>query len=429
MKKIIQFKLKILSKIIVRRYKPQIVGITGSVGKTSTKEAIYTVLRAKYNTRKSFKNYNNELGVPLTIIGEEAQGRSIPGWIRVFLKAVGLIIFKKKDYPRVLVLEMGVDKPGDMDYLSDIVTCDIGVVTAIGTSHLQFFKSTKKIQKEKGVLIERLNRKGWAVLNYDDEKVRELADKSYARVLNYGFKDDADIKAQNIFFNFEKEEGVMSLQGISFKMNYSGSVVPVRLPNVLGYSVIYSALAAAAVGVAFDMNLVEISKALKDYQSPPGRMKLVDGVKNTMIIDDTYNSSPQSCHIALDFLDKIPAGSGGRKFAVLGDMLELGRYTEEAHKEVGKRVASSSVDKLIVVGERARDIAHGAQEAGMAKENIFHFSHNREAGKFIEERLEEGDLILAKGSQGARMEKIVKEIMADPLQAKDLLVRQGAEWE
>jgi UDP-N-acetylmuramoyl-tripeptide--D-alanyl-D-alanine ligase len=110
-------------------------------------------------------------------------------------------------------------------------------------------------------------------------------------------------------------------------------------------------------------------------------------------------------------------------------MLELGRYTEEAHKEVGKRVASSSVNKLIVVGERARDIAHGAQEAGMAKENIFHFSHNREAGKFIEERLEEGDLILAKGSQGARMEKIVKEIMADPLQAKDLLVRQGAEWE
>lgn len=429
MKKIIQKKLKILAKLILVKYKPQVVGITGSVGKTSTKEAIYAVLRSKYRARRSLKNYNNELGVPLTIIGAEAPGRSMWKWTKILFKGLGLIIFKKKDYPRMLILEMGVDKPGDMEYLTDILTCNIGVVTAIGASHLQFFKSTKKTQKEKGVLIEKLDPKGWTILNYDDEKTKELVDKSYTKTLGFGFQDSADIKAQNIFFSFEDEEGRGSLQGISFKINYQGSVVPVRLPDVLGYSAIYSALAAAAVGVALDMNLVEISKALVDFRPPPGRMKLIEGVKHTMIIDDTYNSSPQACYIALDFLDKVPLVEGARKFAVLGDMLELGRYTEEAHREVGARVADSSVDRLVVVGERARDIAAGARKAGMKKENIFHFSHNQEAGKFLEERLEEGDLVLAKGSQGSRMEKIVKEIMADPLQAKELLVRQGEGWE
>ncbi len=429
MKKIIQFKLKILSKIILAKYKPKIIGITGSVGKTSTKEAVYTVLQSKYKTRRSQKNYNNELGVPLTIIGDEARGKSIKGWIKVFLKGLGLIIFTKKDYPEILVLEMGVDKPGDMEYLADIVKCDIGVVTAIGASHLQFFKSTKRIQKEKGVLIERVKRKGWAILNYDDDKTRELSEESYAKVLSYGFLDEADVGAQNIFFNFEKDKNSSSLPGINFKINYKGSVVPVRLSNVLGYSVIYSALAAAAVGIAFDMNLVEVSNALKDFQSPPGRMKLIDGIKDTIIIDDTYNSSPQACNIALDFLDRVSVNNKAKKFAVLGDMFELGRYTEKAHREVGARVAGLSVDKLVVVGERARDIANGARKAGMKKEDIFHFSYNLEAGKFIQERLSKGDLVLIKGSQGTRMEKTVKEIMADPLSAKHLLVRQGKGWE
>lgn len=429
MKKIIEKKLKILAKMILAKYKPVVVGITGSVGKTTTKEAVYSVLSYKYRAERSFKNYNNELGVPLTIIGAEAPGKSIGGWLKVFFKASRLLMVKRKDYPEMLILEMGVDKPGDMKYLTDIVKCDAGVVTTIGSSHLEFFDSEEKIRKEKGILIEKLNKKGHAILNYDDKQVRELKHKSYAKVLTYGFDEKADIKAQNILFNFESDKKAVDLRGISFKLNYMGSVVPVRIPNVLGYSVIYSALAAASTGLSFGMNLVDISKALERFEAPTGRMKLVKGVKNTMIIDDTYNSSPQSTKAALDFIKQVPITSGSRKFAVLGDMLELGKYTEEGHREVGKYLVKAGVNKLVAVGERSRDIIHGACQAGMNKNNIYHFSDNETAGKFVQERIKKGDLIFIKGSQGARMEKVVKEIMAEPLRAPELLVRQGGGWE
>ena len=429
MKKLVQKKLKILAKMILAKYGPTVVGITGSVGKTSAKEAVSTVLSSKYSVRRSRKNYNNELGVPLTIIGAEAPGRSLIGWCRVFLKVLRLLILKKKDYPEVLVLEMAVDKPGDMRYLTDIVKCDIGIVTAVGASHLEFFDSVSNIQKEKGVLIEELNRKGWAILNYDDEYTRALASKSQAKVLTYGFHEKADIKAQDVLFNFEADKKAADLAGLSFKLNYQGSVVPVRLPDVIGYTVIYSALAAASAGVSMGMNLVDISKALENFQSPAGRMKLLEGVKQTTIIDDSYNSSPQSSKAALDFIYQIPMSTRARKFAVLGDMLELGKYTEKGHREVGEYLVSSGINKLIVVGERARDIANGARQAGMNSNNIYEFSQTDEAGKFLQERIKEGDLIFVKGSQGARMERIVKEVMADPIRAEELLVRQGEKWE
>ena len=429
MKNIIQKKLKLLAKMILAKYKPTVVGVTGSVGKTGTKEAVSAVLSSKYELRKSLKNYNNELGVPLTIIGAKAPGRSLIGWCRVFLKAVGLLLIKRKDYPEVLVLEMAVDKPGDMKYLTDTVKCDVGVVTAVDVAHLEFFNSLNNIQKEKGVLIEELKRKGWAVLNYDDERSRELTKKSAAKVMTYGFHEKADIKAQNVLFNFESDKKATDLRGLSFKLNYQGSVVPVRLPDVIGYPVVYSALAAVAVGLSFDMNLVDISGALKDFEAPAGRMRLLSGNKDTTIIDDSYNSSPRSAKAALDFVKKVPMTSGARKFAVLGDMLELGNYTEEGHKEVGRYLVKSGINKLIVVGERARNIANGAKEAGMNSNNIYEFSDNESAGKFVQERIKKGDLIFVKGSQGARMEQISKEIMADPLRAEELLVRQGEGWE
>lgn len=429
MEKIIQRKLKILSKMVLAKYKPLVVGVTGSVGKTTAKEAIYTVLSHKYNVRRSLKNYNNELGVPLTILGAEAQGRSLAGWIKVFLKALILVLIRKRDYPEVLVLEMAVDKPGDMDYLTDIVKCDAGVVTAIGPSHLEFFGSVDKIEKEKGILIKELNRKGWAILNYDDNRVKRMRDRSYAKVLTFGLDGKAEVRAQNILFNFDDRKKASELQGIRFKLSYKGATVPVRIPDVIGYSVVYSALAAASVGLSLDMNLVDISKSLKGFVAPSGRMKVVNGIKGTVIIDDSYNSSPQSTRAALDVVKKIPVPSGARKFAVLGDMLELGRYTEEGHREVGKYAVSSGINKLVVVGERCRDVVRGASEAGMNKNNIYHFSDNDSAGRFVQERIKKGDLILVKGSQGARMEKIVKEIMAEPDKAGEFLVRQGREWE
>jgi len=427
MKKIVELILKVLAKAILAKYKPEIVGITGSVGKTSTKEAVYAVLGSKFNVRRNIKNYNNEIGLPLTIIGAESVGRSVIGWLTVFLKGLKLIIFTDGKYPKILVLEMGVDKPGDMAYLNSIVKCKLGIATAIGLVHVENFGTIEKLYKEKTGLIKSIDNSGWSILNYDDEKVRAMKSVSKAKVITYGLSEEADMRAREIRFNFldqNKEE----LRGISFKISYKGSTVPVLLLNVLGVSAVYSALAAAAVGISYNMDLADISQALLKYKPPKGRMNLIKGIKRTIIIDDSYNAEPKSAIAALGALKMLPIAEGRRKFAVLGDMLELGSYSEAGHREVGKYAVKCSINKLILVGERARDIGHGAGEAGMKRDDIFHFDNSDAAGKFIQDRIKEGDLILIKGSQGMRMEKIVKEVMADPLRAKELIVRQDESW-
>lgn len=426
MKKIIEKILKIFAQAIIEKYKPLVIGITGSIGKTSTKEAVFTVLSGKNNVRRNIKNYNNEIGVPLTIIGAEAQGRSILGWLNVFFKAVSLLIMKNKNYPEVLILEMGVDHPGDIDYLTEIVKCQIGIVTFIGTAHLEYFNTVEKIQKEKGRLIESLNRDGYAILNYDNEKAREIKNISKVKTLTYGFDAKADIRAQEVISSFDKNN---ILQGTSFKLSYRGSSVPVFLPGILGNNAVYFSLAGAAVGIIQGMNLIDISQALRNYKSPRGRMNLMAGIKNTLIIDDTYNSSPAAAVAALGILKEIPAADDKRKIAVLGDMLELGGYSEEGHQDVGKYLAKMKIDKLITVGEYSRDIDRGAKEAGMNEDAIFHFADVSSAGRFLQEIMEEGDLVLIKGSQGMRMEKIVKEVMAEPEKASELLVRQDVGWQ
>jgi len=427
MKKILQLQLKMLSRMIIKRYQPVVVGITGSIGKTSTKDAINKVLKEKLRVRTTFKNYNNEIGLPLTIIGLESPGKNIFGWLGIFLHAFKLVIIKDKSYPQVLVLEMGVDRPGDMEYLTDIVPVNVGVVTAVSYSHLEYFGTVHNIQKEKQVLIEKLDPKGLAVLNFDNEYSKDMSDVSKARVLSYGLKEGANLQAQDIVYNFTKEG--YDLSGINFKLNYNGSIVPVNMKNVMAETAIYAALAAAAVAIYFDFNLVEISRALSDFSLPKGRINFLPGIKHTFIIDDTYNSSPEAALLAVDVLRRVKVDSAADKYAVLGDMLEIGSYTEEGHQLVGKKVAESGINHLIAVGEKARNFIHGAKEAGMEDDYIFYFDKPEEAGKFLQNRIKAGDVLLVKGSQGARMEKVVKELMAEPERAEELIVRQGKEWE
>ncbi|MDP2944183.1 MAG: Mur ligase family protein [bacterium] len=427
MRKILRIKLRILAKLVLKKYRPLIIGITGSLGKTSAKEAIFKVLKDRESVAMSHKNYNNEIGLPLAIIGVESAGRSLAGWLKIFLKAVGLILFKDEKYPRVLILEMGVDRPGDMAYLTAIAPPNIGVVTAISYSHLEYFGSLMNIKKEKQVLIENLDNKGLAILNYDNEAAREMAGASQAKVLTYGLKAGADLRAQDIVYNFTK--GNYELSGLNFKMNYQGSIVPVFMDNVLSETVLYAALAAAAVGLYFKMNLVEIAAALKDFSLPRGRMNILPGIKNTFIIDDTYNSSPESALSALDILSRVKIDSSASKYAVLGDMLEIGHYTVEGHQLVGTKAAGSGLDYLVAVGEKSRDVVRAALENGMSEDNVFHFDQAPEAGAFLQDRLKAGDIVLIKGSQGMRLEKTVQEIMAEPERAAELLVRQGEEWE
>ena len=449
-KSLLQYWLRILSKKILKKYKPDIVGITGSVGKTSSKEAIAMVLQNKFTVRPSVKNYNNEIGLPLAIIGvEKTPGKSILGWAMVFLKAKKLIFKRDKNYPEILVLEMGADKPGDIEYLTEFAPCKVGVLTFISHAHTEFFKTLKKIAQEKRIIISHLRQDGFAVLNFDNELVMQSAAITKAEVVTYGFKEGADLRATdvNVLKDLPDQMVVRAAgeqtsppaslgeaeragwpTGLNFKVLYKGSVVPVYLPGVMAKSAISAALSGLAVGTIFGVNLVEGAQALSKLEGLPGRMRLIPGIKNTLIIDDTYNSSPEAAKAAVETLAQVALKEGAERYAALGDMLELGAETENAHRELGFKVAELGIDNLITVGEAAKHIAESAKEAGLDEHRIASFADSREAGRFLQEKLKPGDAVLAKGSQGVRLEKLVKEIMAEPLLAEKLLVRQDKCW-
>ncbi len=423
MKKLLFKILKTLAKSVLKKYRPLVIGITGSVGKTSTKEAIYTVLRSNFKARENLKNYNNEVGVPLTILGSETGGRSIFKWFKVFTRGLSLIIKKDPDYPEMLILEMGADKKGDIEYLVKFVPCDIGVVTAVGEVHFEFFGSLENIIAEKRKIITHLKESHIAVLNADDRNVMGMRTLTKAKVITFGFSEEADFRATDVRLS-QKDDDV----GTSFKLHAQGNVLPVFLHNALGKGQVKAALTAIAVASALKVNLLETIEGLSKYKAPPGRTNLIKGIKNSLLIDDSYNSSPLSAKAALDILDEVQIEPGAKRIAVFGEMLELGSYTETGHQEVGQKAAEISVDMLVCVGEKTRDIIRGAVKSGLSEDKTFYFDNNHDAGVFVQNKIHPDDLILIKGSQGARMEQIVKELMAEPLKAGELLVRQDEEW-
>lgn len=431
---ILQKLLKIESKLILLKYKPKVVGITGSVGKTSTKEACACVLESKFRVRKTIGSYNNEIGVPLTIIGEKTAGKNIFGWAKILLKGIYLVLFRK-NFPEILILEMGVERPGDMDYLLDFIKPKVAIITSLPEIpvHLEFFSSVDELLAEKIKLIKSLRKDDTAILNYDDKRVRRAKSQTRAQLLTFGFDERADVRADSLIFNTEtclvEETFGQKKCGISYKLHFHENIVPVRLPYILGKQQVYASLAAAACGIAFGMNLVEISQNLKKFKSPPGRMNLIRGIKHTFIIDDSYNASPEATLAALDVLSKL--SPSGKKIAILGDMLELGPKTEEGHRKVGEKVANVC-DVLVCVGVASKFIADEAKRKGMDAAKIFEFEEGKaiEAAKFVQSKiLSQGDLILIKGSQRMRLEKATKELMAEPEKAKELLVRQEEGWQ
>ncbi|MDD2757975.1 MAG: UDP-N-acetylmuramoyl-tripeptide--D-alanyl-D-alanine ligase [Patescibacteria group bacterium] len=427
LKSLLQLILKLLAKAILKKYRPDVVGITGSIGKTSTKEAAVAVLRTRFNVRANVKNYNNEIGLPLTVIGvDKTPGRSIFGWLKVFGRALKLIGGKTENYPEILVLEMGSDKPGDIQYLVETAPCKVGVLTYIAPVHIEFFKTLKKIIQEKRVIVSHLTEEGFAVLNYDNDLVMQNA-KTKAEVVTFGFKDGADFQATDV--NIIPDPETNWPTGLNFKVNFRGNIVPVFLPGAMAEHLIPAALAGLAIGHIFGVNFVEAAGALRDLKPLAGHMCLIPGIKKTMLIDDSYNSSPEPTISALKTLKNIDIKADAERYAVLGDMLELGLETESAHRDIGRRVAELGVDVLVTVGEASKQTAQAAREAGMEEHRVVTFADSASAGKFLQDAIKEGDVVLIKGSQGVRMEKIVKELMAEPLRASELLVRQTGEWE
>ncbi len=424
---LLRYLLRRLARAVIDKYQPQIIGITGSVGKTTTKEAVLMVLAKKYRVRGNIKNYNNEIGLPLTILGLESPGRSIGGWLKVLFSAWRLIQKTDPSYPEFLVLEMGVDHPGDMDYLLSIVQPNIGIITAIGQAHLEFFGSQDNIAQEKGKLIVSLPAAGWAVLNADDQRARLMTGHNkQVQIITYGFGPQADVRATDLQFDYGQvgEKAIPSSVGLRFKLSYQAATVSVTLPGIISEAAVYSVLAAIAVGISQEIDLLTAIKALGDFHAPKGRLNILTGCQNAILLDDSYNASPTAVAAALDILGRWPAL---QRVAVLGDMLELGVDGPAEHRRIGQIVAQLPIGHLVLVGSLAEMIGQEARERGWAGQ-IDYFADSIAAADKIREIIPERAVVLLKGSQGSRIERITKALLLDPTAAASQLVRQDGSW-
>lgn len=425
-KKILVSILTLESKAILKKYRPFVIAVTGSVGKTSTKDAIYAMLRNSGGlVRKSEKSLNSDIGLPLTIIGVPNAWYSISGWIQNIIQGLHLILFRS-EYPDLLILEVGADHPGDIKEITKWLHPDIAVITKISDMpvHVEFFKSPEQVFKEKMALGQALKDGGTLVLFADDNKVASMGNtikgnsKKRFEVLTFGTVEDANIKG------FDYEVKGMN-EGFTFKINFSGRIETVKIDRVLGKQQMYPLLAAIAVGKVRGLSLDDIMRGLYEYESPRGRMNVLDGINDSQIIDDTYNSSPDAVVSALQTLKESKCR--GKRIAILGDMMELGKYSGDEHRKVGKVVSNIS-DILITVGPRAKVIGEEALANGMTKERIISFDCSMDAIPYAKSIIQNGDVVLVKGSQSPRLERITKALLKNPEKADKLLVRQEKEW-
>ncbi|MDP3989289.1 MAG: UDP-N-acetylmuramoyl-tripeptide--D-alanyl-D-alanine ligase [bacterium] len=422
---IIVWLLTLEARLVLKKYKPRIVGVTGSVGKTNIKEAVATVLAAKYTVYRSTKSYNSEFGVPLSILQCQSGWNNPFSWLKILLEGLGLILFPNT-YPEWLVLELGVDRPGDMRALMNWVKLDVAVLGRVGDlpGHVEFFDSPKDVLNEKALILDGLKQGGVFIRLADDPAISHIS-RGDITTITFGYHRDADVRATYERIAYSTGKGQKYPTGFSLKAQYKGESYLIKLTDVFGAGVTYAVLAACAVASSQGIDGNEVAAALATFKGMPGRLRIIQGNKNTVIIDDTYNSSPASCALAMGHLEQIKHVK--RKIVVLGDMLELGQYTIEAHREVGAHAATFA-DMIYVVGSRMKFAQEEAISKGYNKENIAWFVRSQEAGRALEQDLVEGDVVLVKGSQGMRMEYVVEEIMAEPERAAELLVRQDLVW-
>lgn len=359
--------LQQLARYWRRKLNVRVIGITGSVGKSTTKELVAEVLSQRYRTLKTIGNLNNEIGLPL------------------------MLLRLGKGHERA-VLEMGFYVPGEIALLCEIAQPHVGVITNIGTVHAERAGSQEIIARGKSELVQALPADGFAILNHDDPWVRWMAGQTQARILYYGLTPEAHLWADEI--------ETMGLEGIRFRMHYGRESFSVRVP-LIGHHSVHTALRATAVGIVEGLTWGEIIHGL---QRSPTQLRLVAvrSSSGALILDDTYNASPESTLASLQILSEMK----GRRIAVLGDMLELGQYEQSGHEKVGVRAAEAA-NVLVAVGELSKIIARAAREAGMKPENIYWVPDTSQAIEILKPLLKEGDVVLIKGSHGLRMDRIV----------------------
>lgn len=417
---------------MVRKYKPNIVAVTGSVGKTSTKDAIFAVLAESHHVRKSNKSFNSEIGLPLTILGCPNAWNNPLRWLQNIFDGLLLLVLPAR-YPEWLVLEVGADRPGDIRGMAKWLPVDVAVITRLPEVpvHVEFFDSPEAVVEEKASLINAVKPTGTVVLYGDDRRIDLLRERAAARSLavqTFGLTPGSGVRGVDV--EFIQEEGAAGARPIGMRMQVEvdGGFAPLSVVGVLGAHALLPLLAAAAVGRVLGSNTQDIIAALGHYDPPPGRMRVLPGIKDTTLIDDSYNSSPAAVSAALETLRELKTHfPSGRHVVALGDMLELGRHSVDEHRRVGVQVAAA-VDVLVTVGFRARDIAEAALDRGLPDHAIFQYEDAEKAGEELAAMLHPGDVVLVKGSQSMRMERVAEHCMKEPERAEELLVRQDVDW-
>jgi UDP-N-acetylmuramoyl-tripeptide--D-alanyl-D-alanine ligase len=356
-----------------------VIGVTGSLGKTTTKEVVASVLGTRLRVLKSEGNLNSEIGLPMTVLNGLSDNNASP--------------------PEVAVLEMAMYQVGDIRYLARLARPRIGIVTSVMPVHLGRLGTIERIQQAKQELIEELPPDGLAVLNADDQRVACMASATAARTVRYGVSQSAEVRAEHI-----QSHG---LDGVDFDILHEGDRQRVHLP-LLGAHSVYPALAATAVALDQGFELSDIAAALREL-SPTLRLLVVDGIHGSRIVDDSYNANPESVIAALTVLDELP---GARKIGVLGDMLELGAEEVPAHRRVGKR-AAEVLDVLIAYGPRSKVTADQARQSGLRADQVLEPNSHAEIVELLREQLQPGDDVLVKGSLNMGMSAVIRGIRAE----------------
>jgi len=354
----------------LRQVGPQVIGVTGTVGKTSTKEALAGALAHKRGVFKTERNLNTEIGVPLSLLGLEPEHE-------------------------LAVLEMGMYLPGDIRFLAELTNPHIGVVTGVSYTHAERVGSIERIAEAKAELVDGLGKDGIAVLNGDNSWTRAMASRGKRSVL-FGLEEHNDVRALDV-----ESRG---LEGISLTLSAGGASERVDL-KLIGKHSAYHALAAVAVMLSLDYALADAAEMLASSPVESTRLRVLPGKGGITVIDDSYNSSPLAARAALDLLSELAPIEG--RAVVLGDMRELGQYSAELHRQVGS-TASGLAGLLVTVGEEAREIASGARSAGIPEDRLLATTDPQEAVEFLRPRLHAGDYLLVKGSRAMGLETIVK---------------------
>jgi len=418
--------LGFFARAVVRRYRPHIVMISGSVGKTSTKDTVAAVLATRFYVRKSEKSFNSEFGVPFTILGVGNPWGDPLAWLSILKNALALLLLPNH-YPNMLVLEVGADRPGDLARILRLATPNVVVITRLPEIpvHVEAYASPEAVREEEFSPAYALAAGAPLIIPADDSYAFITAKRTSARIISYGTAEGAGVRVSNVSF-YKSEGSVVGMQADVVMNGERGICIE---KGSVGATQIAPLAAAIAVAHAFLISLSDALAALEGYEAPPGRGRLLAGKNGSVIIDDSYNASPAAVEEALKTLKAFPhakrpysaEATKGRRIAVLGDMLELGRYSVTEHERIAV-LAGNFADVIVTVGIRARAFASAPQHA-----EVMQFDNARAAALALGDFVQEGDVILVKGSQSVRTERIVEALLANPNDAS-LLVRQEKKW-